>query len=108
SNLADKSLYKRILTVRYEDLVQLPGENTDRSASYSGLDLSGFTGEGGWRSEVVEASADDTRPGPDDLWGRPVSDQRVGAFHKVLSPAETNAVQEICSAYMAGFGYQPV
>lgn len=108
SNLRDKSLYKRLLTVRYEDLVQLPDENIERIASYSGLDLSGFAGQARWRSELIDEVAEDARSGPDNLWGRPVSDQQVGAFHKVLSTAETGVVQEVCSAYMAGFGYQSV
>tara|TARA_R110000787_G_scaffold16622_15_gene50488 strand:- start:31071 stop:31889 length:819 start_codon:yes stop_codon:yes gene_type:complete len=108
SNLPDKSLYKRLLTVRYEDLVQLPDENIERIASYSGLALSGFAGQTGWRSELIDETVPDIRPGPDDLWGKPISDRQVGAFHKVLNEAETDVVQEICSAYMAGFGYQPV
>lgn len=108
SNLADKSIYRRMLTLRYEDMVGNPGESFERLAGFTGLDIAGFAENPVWRNELRQNTTAAVALWRGPLWGKPVSASRVGCWRDALTADEISAVEEVCAPYLAGFGYTGV
>jgi hypothetical protein len=108
SNLADKHLYKRMLTLRYEDLVTSPGKWFERLADFTGLDIAGFAANPVWRNELRQDTSDAVTLWRGPLWGKAVSASRVDTWREALTEDEISAIGEVCAPYLAGFGYSDV
>lgn len=108
SNLPEKALYRRMLTIRYEDMVEDTETSLTRIAGFTGLDVTGFSEDPAWRAELRAKVPRAVSVWRGDLWGGPVTASSVGNFHEVLKPEEISAVEDICAPYLDGFGYQPV
>ncbi len=108
SNLADKATYRRMLTLRYEDMVTDPDGTFGRLGAFTGLDIGGFAQNPVWRTELLQDATPETVLWRGPHWGKPVSAKRTGIWREALTGDEISAIEETCAPYLAGFGYAGV
>lgn len=91
----------RLLTLRYEDLVQRPAEAVGRIWLWSGLEC---------RIDDVEYENryDSSALFDSSLYGKPISAEAVGCFEDRLTAAEVASVEKVTSDFMTYYGYQRV
>jgi Sulfotransferase family len=91
---------RRLLTVRYEDLVTNPKEWVARLSLWSGLDIS---------PDAIERpnAGDDGSIFGAGLYGEKISDTGIGRFARRLSTDEVAATEEIARGFMEFYGYRP-
>ena len=104
---ADAGFAARYLFLRYEDLVQKPDEAMKQVAEFNGLELAGMDmsadpGTGEVDFEKVNAYR---KAWATELYGKKADASRIGAFRKVLKPAEIAAVVQNCRGIMNRFKY---
>jgi hypothetical protein len=104
---ASPGFMERCLFLRYEDLVQKPEATLKQVADFTGLDLASIdaaadpgTGEVDFDKVNAYRKAWVTK-----LYGRKADASRIGAFRKVLQPAEVAAVVQNCRGLMTRFNY---
>lgn len=104
----DPEFRARLTVVRYEDLVTKPDEVVRQLRAATGLALDQFQPAGNWQNNRIDLG--DLRASRNawvsDLWGRPVSDGRVGQFRNLLSAAEIATIEQICRPAMESFQYR--
>jgi len=99
----------RLRFVRYEDLVSAPREIVAGLAAWASLDLSGFDPANAWAHSMRDYEAD-RRAGNayvTELFGKGVSDQRIGQYRTALRPADLPVIEHVCRPLMAAFRYGP-
>lgn len=73
-----------------------------------GLDLSGFDPANVWPHSLRDDEAD-RRAGSayvTELFGKGVSDERIGRYRTALRPADLPVIEHVCRALMAAFRYE--
>lgn len=97
----------RLRFVRYEDMASAPREVVGGLADWAGLDLSGFDPANAWAHSLRDFEADRAAGSAyvTELFGKGVSDQRIGRHAAMLSPADRRHVETICAPLMTAFGY---
>lgn len=100
---------ERLHIQRYEDLVAAPREAAERLGAFIGLDLSGFDPSNAWARSLRDFDADRAAGSAyvTDLFGKGVSDQRVGQYRRILRPADIRTIEAVCGPLMSLFGYPP-
>ncbi len=104
-------LQSRLFLVRYEDLVLKTAEVVEQLHQFTGLPLADYDPEAEWQRTTrdYDALRDHQLHGPftSELYGKAVSNSRIGLYQTALSAAETAAVEQECHAVMRAFNYQP-
>jgi hypothetical protein len=98
---------ERLHVQRYEDLVASPREAVATLAEFTGLDLSGFDPANAWARSLRDFDADRAAGSAyiTELFGKGVSDQRVGQYRRVLRPADIRVIEAVCGPLMTVFKY---
>lgn len=105
---ASPGFMEKSLFLRYEDLVQAPEPALARVAEFTGVSLA-----------RIDAAAEDPGTGKVDfeavnpyrkawvtkLYGKKVSESRVGSFRRILKPGEIAAIVQNCRGVMTRFKY---
>ena len=104
---ADSGFMERYLFLRYEDLVQKPDEAMKQVAAFTGLEIAGLdaTADPGTGEVDFEKVNEYRKAWATKLYGKKADASRVGAFRKVLKPAEIAAVVQNCRGVMNRFKY---
>jgi protein-tyrosine sulfotransferase len=99
----------RLRFVRYEDLVSRPQEVVAGLATWAGLDLSGFDPANAWAHSLRDYQADRAAGSAyvTELFGKGVSDERIGRHRRVLRADDVRVIERVCQSLMAAFGYAP-
>jgi hypothetical protein len=98
---------ERLRIVRYEDLVLTPRDVVAGLAEWSGLDLSGFDPDRAWARSLRDFEADRAAGSAyvTELFGKGVSDRRIGQYARILRPADLRVIETVCRPLMAAFRY---
>lgn len=98
----------RLRLQRYEDLVSSPREVVAGLADFAGLDLSGFDPNNAWARSLRDFEADRAAGSAyvTELFGKGVSDQRVGHYRRILRPADVRIIEAVCRPLMSVFRYE--
>jgi hypothetical protein len=99
----------RLRFVRYEDLVSMPKDVVAGLAKWAGLDLSGFDPANAWAHSLRDYQADRAAGSAyvTELFGKGVSDERIGQYRRVLRLDDVRAIERVCQSLMAAFRYAP-
>lgn len=99
---------ERLHLQRYEDLVSAPREAVARLGAFTGLDLTGFDPAHAWARSLRDFEADRAAGSAyvTELFGKGVSDQRVGNYRRILRPTDIRMIEAICRPLMDLFRYQ--
>jgi hypothetical protein len=97
----------RVRFVRYEELVTKTRETLAGLSQFTGLDLSGYSPDRDWKRMELPLAVLQSRPNRSDLYGRPITDARVGVYRHRLTPDEIRLVETANAALMTRFGYTP-
>jgi hypothetical protein len=98
---------ERLRLQRYEDLVSAPREMVAKLGAFTGLDLTGFDPARAWARSLRDFEADRAAGNPfvTELFGKGVSDQRVGHYRRILRPADIRIIEAVCRPLMDLFQY---
>jgi hypothetical protein len=105
---ASAEFMARSLFLRYEDLAQAPEAALETLTKFTGLDLGGFDAarEDPGTGKVDFQSVNDYRKAwVTELYGKKISESRIGAFRKVLKPKEVAEIAQHCRGIMQRFRY---
>lgn len=107
--MASPAECERLHVVRYEDLVSAPREAAARLADWADLDLSGFDPSNAWPHSLRDFDADRAAGSAyiTELFGKGVSDQRIGQHRRVLRATDVRVIEAVCRPLMAAFQYEP-
>jgi hypothetical protein len=99
---------QRLTVIRYEDLVTRTDEVLDVLRQASGLELKDFEAGANWtRNEMdLQDSASGANPWMSELWGKGVSQARIGSYRKVLTASEIAQIEKLCDTPLKLFGYR--
>jgi len=99
---------ERLHLQRYEDLVSAPREAVAKLGAFAGLDLTGFDPTNAWARSLRDFETDRAAGSAyvTELFGKGVSDQRVGNYRRTLRPADIRMIEAICRPLMDLFRYQ--
>lgn len=100
---------KRVMWVRYEDMVRAPETVARRLGAFTGLDLSGYqSGEPwrGWADGTVNLEERRKSAFFSPLWGQAVTDERIGTWAKVLDDRQAATVARVLAPIMQAFAYE--
>lgn len=92
---------KNISIVQYESLVTDPEAVAQRLSEKLDLELSDFSPDSLW-PRVHPAFGNDTdilKPWLTDMYGGPVSNQRIGRHQSILTSSQTTLIDEICKKF---------
>ena len=106
-------LGERVCFTTYESLIADTDRTVERLAQFCGIPLSpgSIGGTGSWRSKV-DLEKDELLGHPrwsayvTDLSGGPISEASVGRYREILSAAEAEQIDRLCSDLRRAFGYQ--
>lgn len=100
-------LRRRMLLVKYEDLVTAPEPQLDKLRKFTGIPLKNFdAGQDPDTGRVDYSKIDKYRKAwATEEYSQKITDARVGSYKKVLSDAEVAAVAENCSGFIQRFKY---
>lgn len=105
------ALQSRLFLVRYEDLVSETDQVVEQIRGFTDLPLAEYDPGSEWQRTTrdYEALRGHQLHGPftSALYGKAVSDSRIGLYREALSAAETAAVEQECQAIMRAFRYEP-
>ncbi len=90
----------------YEALVSEPERALDALRRFTGLALADYRPERDWnanRAGYAGVAPDD--PWHSSLWGRPMTEARVGSYREVLSAEEIVAIETQCGVVFDAFAY---
>lgn len=91
----------RLLPVLYERFVQYPQQEIERLRQFTGLMLEGAMR----RNWEVPAETPIQQAWSSDLYGQPISAERVGRYRQRLSPEALTLIETSCQGFMQVFGY---
>jgi hypothetical protein len=99
---------EQVLFVRYEDLVREPAEQVERIRSFTGLAIEDYDPSTLWAGGGRDFSEDRASGDPyiNELYGKGMSDSRVGRYRTMLTPSETRIIETTCAPLFATFGYE--
>lgn len=101
-----QGLGARFMALRYEDLVTDSAPVLDRIRTFTGLALADSRPDRAWQEKRPEGLNDDPNsPWHSELWGQPVTADRIGTYTESLSPAEIETIERACARMMAAFRY---
>jgi hypothetical protein len=92
-----------LLIIRYEDLVSEPGQCARELETFLELTLGDPRSGAGWAGAQVEFTRERLGESVTELFGRPVSGERVGAWGDVLSDLEAERVLTLCAPIVERF-----
>jgi len=97
----------RLHFVRYEDLVLSPREVVEKLSEWTGLDLSDFDPQNAWARSLRDFAADRAAGSAyvTDLFGKGISDRRIGQHRRLLHAADVHTVETACRLLMRAFQY---
>lgn len=105
---ASAGFMERSLFLRYEDLAQAPEKALDTLTRFTGLDLGGFDAakeDPGTGKVDFQSVSEYRRTWVTELYGKKISEARIGAFRKVLKPKEVAEIAQHCRGLMQRFKY---
>lgn len=98
----------RFHVIRYEDLVNRPTEIVNGIRRFTGLALTDCDPGAKWLEKRPDGLVDDpTNLWHSELWGQPVTPNRIGTYTDVLTEPETQELEKTCATMMQIFGYKP-
>ena len=103
----DQELGKKSMFVRYEDLVEAPGPTLERLREFTGLTLDEFNKNSDPGTGKVNFDAADPYRSAwvTKLYGKKISNDRIGAYKEVLTADEVEIIEKACQGIMARFNY---
>lgn len=102
------NLKKRVLFVKYEDIVCRPDETLAKVSRFCGISVGRLPESGDWRvSKCTEKISRHVkwRTYVTDLSSKPISKDSIGAYKSVLTAAECATVDDRCQAIRKTFDY---
>lgn len=96
---------QRIIFLRYEDLVREPASAIEQVCGFLGISAQGIDVSRHWNFGDVDVAAMKARPSWSDLYGRPPSTERIGAFAASFAPSEIREIEEETALVRRRFGY---
>jgi hypothetical protein len=105
---ASAGFMERSLFLRYEDLAGAPEKALETLTRFTGLDLGGFDAakeDPGTGKVDFQAVNEYRKAWVTELYGKKISEARVGAFRKVLKPREAAEIAQHCRGIMQRFKY---
>ncbi|MCU4138623.1 MAG: hypothetical protein MW689_000412 [Thermodesulfobacteria bacterium] len=103
----EPSFKKRILYIKYEDLVLNPQETISKIKQFTGLSLSEFDPKKEWKKTKIDFQ-DKNLPICDaitELYGKPISTSRISVFKDILKKEEISVIEKKCALFFRRFGY---
>lgn len=99
---------ERLRIQRYEELVSAPRDVVGELCEFTGLDLTGFDPSNAWARSLRDFEADRAAGSSyvTELFGKAVSDQRVGQYRRILRPADVRVIEAVCQPLMNLFRYK--
>lgn len=100
--------YKNRLTlIKYEDLVNAPQTIIENIRKASGLKLEEFNAAEDWKDNDIDYN--DLKQSKNawlsTLWGKKLSNARVGSYKEILKPDEITLLEQVCAGPLKTFGY---
>lgn len=97
----------RITIVKYEELVNNPKLVINNIRKASGLKLEEFNATEGWKNDNLDYNnlQQDKNAWLSDLWGKKLSNSRVGSYKTILKPNEITLLEQVCAGPLKSFGY---
>jgi hypothetical protein len=104
----DIEFKSRINIIKYEDLVSNPDETLDRIRVSSGLKLNEYDKNSDWKNDNIDYNnlKNNDNAWLSSLWGKKLSNSRVGIYKNVLSPVEIKELENVCSGPLVTFKYK--
>ncbi|HED33204.1 MAG TPA: sulfotransferase [Gammaproteobacteria bacterium] len=103
----NKDYQKQITIIKYEELVSNPQAVIQNIRQASGLALEEFNETEGWRNDNIDY--DDLKRNNNawlsDLWGKRLSNSRIGRYKEILRPEEISFLEKVCAGPLKSFGY---
>ncbi len=102
------NLKKRVLFVKYEDIVSRPDETLAKVCQFCGISVGRLPESGDWRvSKSTEKISRHVkwRTYITDLSSKPMSSDSVDTYKSVLTPAECATVDDRCQSIRNTFDY---
>jgi hypothetical protein len=103
----DEVLWAQTLFVRYEDLVQDTEAILGNLSEFTGLNLAGLNPYTDFNTGHVHYADRKESPYFSALYGKGITDTRIGTFTEVLTDAEVQAVESVCREFLDLFQYAP-
>ncbi len=98
----------RLLFIKYEDLVGNTATVVQNLAKFCNISLADFRIDQQWRAMPdYAASVSENNVWRTDLYGRGVSNERVGGHKDVLSADDIGVIDRLCADFYKIFGYRP-
>jgi uncharacterized coiled-coil DUF342 family protein len=104
---ANESFFRRLLLIKYEDLVNHPHQVLKKIKTFSGLELKGFSPDAPWDNSLLDYKDGEGPIGPavSKLYGQPITSQSVGSYRDILTLEEDTAIQVCCREIFELFDY---
>jgi hypothetical protein len=98
---------RRLAWIQYERLVADPLRVARKLTDFTGLDLSGYDPRAAWPGWNDGRVATEKVGGnyASDLWGKPVTAERVETWRDVLTEQEAQTILTMCPNITGMFGY---
>lgn len=100
--------YKDSITIiKYEELVSNPQIVIENIRKASGLKLDEFNASSDWQNDSIDYNnlKQNNNAWLSDLWGKKLSNSRVGNYKKILKPEEIKLLEQVCAGPIKSFGY---
>lgn len=101
---------KRLLILKYENLVSDPGKQLIKLREFTGLKLKNFDPASDPDTGRVDYSKDTKylRAWKTEQDGKKITESRVGTYREVLTDKEAGIIEKTCARMMKQFKYEPV
>jgi len=100
--------YQRCITmIKYEDLVANPKPVIEVIRRASGLQLEEFDVTSDWQHNEIdyEGMEQEKNAWLSSLWGKKLSNARIGSYKKILTSDEISTLETVCAGPLKTFGY---
>lgn len=104
----DERFWAQALFVRYEDLVQDTEAILGNLSEFTGLNLVGLDPYADFNTGQVNYTDRQESPYFSALYGKGVTDTRIGTYAEALTPAEVEGVARECQTFLELFRYSPI
>lgn len=105
----DPAFRTNLLFVKYEDLVRQPDRELAKIVEFTGLDLPRLHDAAIWQRNELDfkgtESWEPSRPWSSELWGKAISQARIGSYRDVLTDTEIATLEAECADVFHVFGY---